>query len=203
MPDLEVVANIEELVSNLELEIAALIMAHIENALDYQLKASSIYTILISGQLVKPKMAKTKTIAVSEKVGVVSGWNSLNPKWTEFIAKNNGISLSQNETLVAEFYQNHIEEFKKYGYETKKWDLDSELYPGRHYRSHAEKQISVIKPCNSIGVSKGICEEDCYPYLCALAQIRKQHIVVADPNGVYLFYSNGQVKFVYHKNKSK
>ncbi|BAZ16817.1 hypothetical protein NIES4071_86950 [Calothrix sp. NIES-4071] len=169
MPDLEVVANIEELVSNLELEIAALIMAHIENALDYQLKASSIYTILISGQLVKPKMAKTKTIAVSEKVGVVSGWNSLNPKWTEFIAKNNGISLSQNETLVAEFYQNHIEEFNRYNYETKKWDLDSESEPGRHYRSHAEKQISVIKPCNSIGVSRGICEEDCYPYFCALA----------------------------------
>lgn len=120
-----------------------------------------------------------------------------------FIGVNNGILLLQNETLITEFYQNHIEEFKRYGYETKKWDLDSELNPGRHYRSHAEKQISVIKPCNSIGVSKGICEEDCYPYLCALAQIRKQHIVVADPNGVYLFYSNGQVKFVYHKNKSK
>jgi hypothetical protein len=199
MTDLQVVANFEELISNLDTEVAALIMGCIENAIDYRQKALSIYFILIEGKLVKPKMDKKKTIAVSENVGVVSGWNSLNPKWTVFIAENNGILLLQNETLIKEFYQNHIEEFKRYGYETKKWDLDSELEPGRHYRSHAEKQISVIKPCNSIGVSKGICEEDCYPYLCALAQVRQQYIAVADPIGVYLFYSNGQVKFVYYK----
>lgn len=198
MPDLRVVANIEELISNEEPMVAALIMADIENAKLYQQKASQIYSILQGGDLVKPKMLKRKTIAVSENIGAISGWNSLNPKWKEFIAENNNVSLSQDEVLVKEFYQNYIDEFRKYGYETKKWDLDPQEEPGCHYRSHAEKQISVIKPCNSIGVSRAICEEDCYPYLCALAQIRQQHIVVADPNGIYLFYSNGQVKFVYH-----
>jgi hypothetical protein len=43
-----------------------------------------------------------------------------------------------------------------------------------------------------------MCEEDCYPYFHALAQVRKQNLVVADPEGVWVFYKNGQVKFAYY-----
>ncbi|MBW4507122.1 MAG: hypothetical protein KME64_11495 [Scytonematopsis contorta HA4267-MV1] len=198
MQNIEVVSNVESFALKEEPADAALIMVYLKNAISYQEKALEIYNVLNEGKSVKPKMVKRKTIAVSDNTGVISGWNSLNPKWNKFIAENYNVSLEQNETKVREFYQNHIEKFNQYGYKTKKWDLDPQEDLGKHYRSHAEKQISVIKPCNSIGVSRGICEEDCYPYLRALAQIRQQHIVVADPNGVYLFHYNGQVKFVYH-----
>ena len=77
------------------------------------------------------------------------------------------------------------------------WELDPIEDLGKHYRSHAEKQISVIQSDNSIGVSRGMCEEDCYSYFYALAQIRQQSITISDPNGIWLFSSHGQVKFFY------
>ena len=142
-------------------------------------------------------MSNRKTIAVSDNIATVSGWNSLNTKWKQAIKQNNGIYLEQDESQVKEYYQNLRTEFNRYGYQTKVWDLDPIDDLGKHYRSHAEKQISVIQSDNSIGVSRGMCEEDCYPYFYALAQIRQQNIMIADPNGIWLFSSHGQVKFVY------
>ncbi|MEH1999597.1 MAG: hypothetical protein V7L00_12770 [Nostoc sp.] len=183
--------------SNLQSAIAAQIMANIDIANNFQKIAEEIYSILTSGRLVKPKMNNRKTIAVSDNVATISGWDSLNIKWKQAIKENYGISLEQDESKVKEYYQNFITEFNRYGYQTKVWELDPKNDLGKHYRSHAEKQISVIQPDNSIGVSRGMCEEDCYPYFYALAQIRQQDIVIADSNGIWLFYSHGQVKFVY------
>jgi hypothetical protein len=195
--NVEVVANIQDLVSNLESVIAAQIMADIDRANNFQKNAEEIYSLLTSGRLVKPKMSNRKTIAVSDNVATVSGWDSLNPKWKQFIKQNKGIYLEQDESQVKEYYQNFRTEFNRYGYQTKVWQLDPTNDLGKHYRSHAEKQISVIQPDNSIGVSRGMCEEDCYPYFYALAQIRQQNIIIADPNGIWLFYAQSQVKFVY------
>ena len=164
MPNVEVVANIQDLVSNLESVIAAQIMADIDRVNNYQKIAEEIYSILTSGRLVKLKMSNRKTIAVSDNVATVSGWDSLNPKWKQSLKQNNGIYLEQDESQVKEYYQNLRTEFNRYGYQTKVWDLDPKDDLGKHYRSHAEKQISVIQPDNSIGVSRRMCEEDCYPY---------------------------------------
>jgi hypothetical protein len=172
-------------------------MADIDKANHFQKIAEEIYSILISGRLVKPKMNNRKTIAVSDNVATVSGWDSLHTKWKQFIKQNKGIYLEQDESQVKEYYHNFRTQFNRYGYQTKVWQLDPANDLGKHYRSHAEKQISVIQPDNSIGVSRGMCEEDCYPYFCALAQIRQQNIIIADPNGIWLFYAQSQVKFVY------
>jgi hypothetical protein len=197
MMNVEVVANIQDFVSNLESLIAAQIMADIDRANNFQKTASEIYFILTSGRLIKPKMSNRKTIAVSDNVATVSGWDSLNIKWKQAIKQNNAMSLQQDESKVKEYYENFKTEFNRYGYQTKAWELDPSYDLGKHYRSHAEKQISVIQPDNSIGVSRGMCESDCYPYFYALAQLRQQNIMIADPNGIWLFYSHGQVKFVY------
>ncbi|NJK69603.1 MAG: hypothetical protein HC941_26535 [Microcoleus sp. SU_5_3] len=194
MPDLEVVAKIEDLVKNTEPTIATEIMAYVKVAQDYQKKAEKVYEILTSGKLVKPKMSSRKTIAVSENTAIVSGWDSLNLKWQKTIAEQLHLSLKQDESQVKEFYQAHQTEFAQYGYQTRTWELDPEEEPGKHYRSHAEKQISVIKPSPAIGISRAMCEEDCYPYFHALAQMRKQNLVVADPEGVWVFYNNDRVK---------
>jgi hypothetical protein len=197
MPDVEVVVNIQDLVFNLEPVFAIQIMTDIERANYFQKNAEELYSILTSGGLVKPKMSNRKTIAVSDNIATVSGWDSLNSKWKQAIKNNKGISLEQDESKVKEYYQNFITEFHRYGYHVKVWELDPKDDTGKHYRSHAEKQISVIQPNSSIGVSRGMCEEDCYPYFYALAQIRKQNMIIADPNGIWVFYSHGQVKFVY------
>ena len=198
MSNIEIVANIQDLVSNLESAIAAQIVLDIERAKNFQKIAEEIYSILSRGKFVKPKMSNRKTIAVSENVATISGWDSLNIKWKQAIQQSYSMSLEQDESKVKEYYQNLITEFNRYGYETKVWELDPSSEPGKHYRSHAEKQVSVIQPDRSIGVSRGICEDDCYPYFYATAQIRQQNIMIADPNGIWVFYSNGQVKFVYN-----
>lgn len=197
MPSIEVVANIQDLVFNLDVVVAAQIVTEINKAVLFQKKAQQIYSILTSGELVKPKMSKRKTIAVSDNIATISGWDSLNIKWKQAIIQNNGITLEQDTSKVKTYYLSLKTEFNQYGYQTKVWNLDPKDDLGKHYRSHAEKQISVINPDKPIGVSRGMCEEDCYPYFYAAAQIRQQNIIIADPNGIWVFYSNGQVKFVY------
>lgn len=195
MPEMEVVAKIEDLVQNTEPALATQIMAYVKAAQNYRVKAQKVYEILISGLLVKPKMSSRKTIAVSEDTATVSGWDSLNPKWKPVIAEQESLLLEQNQTKVKQYYEIYKKEFEKYGYKTRVWELDPHDDLGKHYRSHAEKQISVIKPSYSIGVSRPMCIEDCYPYLRALVQIRKQNIVIADSDGIWVFYGNSQVKF--------
>jgi hypothetical protein len=95
MPDLEVVAKIEDLVNNTEPTIAPEIMAYVKVAQDYHKKAEKVYEILTSGKLVKPKMSSRKTIAVSENTATVSGWDSLNLKWKKAIAEQLNLSLEQ------------------------------------------------------------------------------------------------------------
>jgi hypothetical protein len=197
MLNVEFVAKVQDLVYNLDSVIAAQIMADIDRANNFQKIASEIYSILISGKLIKPKMSNRKTIAVSNNVATVSGWDSLNIKWKQVIKQNNAISLEQDENKVKEYYDNFKIEFNRYGYQTKAWDLDPKNDLGKHYRSHAEKQISVIQPDNSIGVSRGMCKADCCPYFYAVAQLRQQNIIISDPDGIWLFYFDGQVKFVY------
>ncbi|MBW4667994.1 MAG: hypothetical protein KME60_11335 [Cyanomargarita calcarea GSE-NOS-MK-12-04C] len=104
MPNIEVVANIQDLVFNLESVIAAQIMADINRANNFQKTAEEIYSILRSGRLVKPKMSNRKSIAVSDNVATVTGWDLLNIKWTQAIKQNKHISLEQDESKVKEYY---------------------------------------------------------------------------------------------------
>lgn len=117
------------------------------------------------------------------------------------------LSLQQDAYKVREYVESNQEKFKEVGYETKRHWTDPEDKSGFHYQSHAEKQLSVLTSSPFMGISKSapkghdICADDCYPYLIAIAQIREQDIVVADPDGIWLFYSNGQAKFLGHKGE--
>ncbi|WP_207714371.1 hypothetical protein [Scytonema sp. UIC 10036] len=53
MPNVEIVANIQDFVSNFDSVIAAQIMADIDRANNFQKTASEIYFILTSGRLVR------------------------------------------------------------------------------------------------------------------------------------------------------
>ncbi len=112
-----------------------------------------------------------------------------------------GLSLQQDAYKVREYVESNQEKFKEVGYETKRHWTDPDDKSGFHYQSHAEKQLSVLTSSPFMGISKSVCADDCYPYLIAIAQIREQDIVVADPDGIWLFYSNGQVKFLGNKGE--
>jgi hypothetical protein len=203
--DLAAVERIEELVKGAEPAVAAQIIASVKAAQESQQKAKEVHKILTNRNFVRPTLKLQKTVAVSGNTVTVSGWNSLTPRMKEAVAQRLGMSLDQDTQKVREYYEQHKDEFKQFGYEPEEHPFDPKAKPdqdkesGKYYTSHAEKQASVIAPSTSIGVSKSVCEEDCYPYLHALAQVRKQNIAVADPDGVWVFYSNGSVKFLYNK----
>jgi hypothetical protein len=63
---------------------------------------------------------------------------------------------------------------------------------GRHFSSHAEKQLAAMKPGEPIAVSRAMCD-DCIPWFQKLAQYRKQTEVVADPKWVGVFRPDGTI----------
>lgn len=200
-----ITVHIDELVKYADPEVASKLKKAIDLSQEKQRKAAEIYKLLRS-RLVKRKLPRTKTIAVGENVATISGWNSLKPQWKALIAQQLGLFLKQDALKVRIFVEKHQEEFKQVGYETQNHNFDPKDKPGFHYQSHAEKQALALSSDSvvpSVGVSRNICAEDCYPYLSAFAQIKKQNLVVADPIGVWLFYSNGTVKFAFPKSETE
>lgn len=64
---------------------------------------------------------------------------------------------------------------------------------GRYVASHAEKQAAQWAPNQPIGVTRGMCG-DCQRYFKSLAKRTKRLQVVADPNVVRIFHTDGTVE---------
>ena len=120
-----------------------------------------------------------------------------------------GASATQNEAAVRAYYEAHKQEFAEMGYAplghfgdpvrpTKK-NPKQKPEPGKHHLSHAEKQAEAVSGGRAIGVSRPVCGKDCYPYFFALAKIKGQTFTIADPDGTYVFYPGGPIKFLPHK----
>ncbi|MFS2110166.1 DUF4123 domain-containing protein [Sphingomonas sp. Sphisp140] len=77
------------------------------------------------------------------------------------------------------------------GHELEPHPFDKD-FPGQYNASHAEKQMSVLSPDHPIGVSKPMCA-DCQGYFSKLAQHNGADQVVTDPNGTWIFKSDGSV----------
>jgi uncharacterized Zn-binding protein involved in type VI secretion len=65
-------------------------------------------------------------------------------------------------------------------------------FPGQYNASHAEKQLSILKPNDPIGVSRPMCS-DCQSYFSKLSQYRNTEQIVTDPNGTWIFKPDGSV----------
>lgn len=199
-PDYQMVESIEELVADAPKEIKAQLIEKIKSAQSSQQLAMQVQQIVRKGGGEKPvKRHRRKVVAVTELesgdfASTISGFNSLTKRQKEGVAAKMGISLSQNIDRVKEFYEANRETFRELGYtEPLKRPGDPKSIPGAGSMSHAEKQAEALES-TAIGVSQDVCKEDCYPYFYALAVIKKTHIVIADPSGVYVFYPNGTVK---------
>jgi uncharacterized Zn-binding protein involved in type VI secretion len=65
-------------------------------------------------------------------------------------------------------------------------------FPGQYNASHAEKQLSILKPGDPMGSSRPVCS-DCQSYLSKFAQHHNVEQVVTDPNGTWIFKPDGTV----------
>ena len=64
--------------------------------------------------------------------------------------------------------------------------------PGRYYASHAERQEALTAERPAIGVSRELCE-DCPGWFRHFAQYRGRTWYVTDPDGTWVFYTDGSV----------
>ena len=215
-PDHELVASIEELVANAPPEAKAGLIAAVNAAQDAQKKSMEVYTIITGGapQPIEAHEPKTAAVAVPDTgppVITVSGWGSLTKWQKREVAAKMGVPPEQNEPLVKAYFEAHKDEFKALGYgplghfgdptgPTKKTPTQGPE-PGKHHLSHAEKQAEAISGAKAIGVSRAVCRKDCYPYFFALAKIKGTTFTIADPDGTYIFYPGGPIKFLPHAKK--
>jgi len=79
---------------------------------------------------------------------------------------------------------------KEIGHPTKPADFADNGVPGQYYASHAERQLSITAVEREIGVSKPVCP-DCQQYFSRLAQYEGKDWYVADPDGGWVFRSDG------------
>jgi hypothetical protein len=68
--------------------------------------------------------------------------------------------------------------------------LDRGGWPGKFHASHAEKQLAVVSPNDSIAVSQKMCP-DCRQFFGRLAEHRQTTQVVSDPQGTWIFRPDG------------
>ena len=64
--------------------------------------------------------------------------------------------------------------------------------PGQYFASYAERQMALNAEWPHIGVSKAMCE-DCQNWFRSLAQYQRRDWYVTDPNGIWIFRTDGSV----------
>ena len=64
--------------------------------------------------------------------------------------------------------------------------------PGQYFASHAERQMALNAEWPHIGVSKAMCP-DCQGWFRSLAQYQHRDWYVTDPNGTWIFRTDGSV----------
>lgn len=64
--------------------------------------------------------------------------------------------------------------------------------PGQYFASHAERQMALNAEWPHIGVSKAVCP-DCQGWFRSLAQYQRRDWYVTDPNGTWIFRTDGSV----------
>jgi len=119
------------------------------------------------------KEFKPKTVA-SDGEKTLSGWGENKP---------DGYARASAESVKAKS--------EEIGHELEPHPYDRD-FEGQYHASHAEKQLSIVKPDDPIGVSKPMCS-DCQNYFSKLAGATGKDQVVTDPDGTWIFYADGTV----------
>ncbi len=194
-------ANQEELLAKIPAGAKSDVRAAIKEATDKQKVVQRVFDTALAKGFVRPR----KTMALADDV-TISGWGDLRVALDKLV-KGNALAVSQETAEVHNFVVANAAGLKGFGYETKGFIFDPKYAPGAYFKSHAEKQAFIAalqrleaecdtakkKAIASIGVTRPMCPDDCFPFFNAVAQLQSRTIVLADPAFVWVFLPNGDV----------
>lgn len=199
--DVFTAANMDELLAKIPAGAKSDVRKAVKEAADKQKAIQKIYDTAAAAGVIKP----SKTVSIGEEV-TLSGWGTLDQAFEKLI-QGKGLDLEQGTLEVWNYVQANAKGLKKYGYVIKPFIFDPKGAKGAYFASHAEKQAFLFvlaqlsqeadaakkKAIISLGVSRPMCPDDCFPFFKAVAQLEGRTITLADPSFVWVFLPSGQV----------
>jgi uncharacterized protein DUF4157 len=191
-------ANLEELLSQIPAGAKTDVRNAVKDAVDKKKAIDAVFAKAKAAGAVKP----TKTMSVMDGV-TISGWGT----YDQALDKLTKGRMVQQTAEVHDFITTYAAGLAKYGYSTKAFIFDPSYAPGAYYKSHAEKQAFIgaldrlekdldtakKKAVASIGVTRPICPDDCFPFFKAVSQMQGRTIVLADPVAIWVFGAGGEL----------
>ncbi|SFP20026.1 DUF4157 domain-containing protein [Variovorax sp. 770b2] len=198
--DIFTAANLEELLAKIPAGAKSDVRAAVKAAADKQKAVQQIYDTATAGGIVKP----TKTLALVDEI-TISGWGGLDGTLAA-LAQGKGLSVTQQTAEVHSYVVKYGAGLAKFGYSTKSFIFDPKYAQGAYFKSHAEKQAFIAalarlekeidgatkKAVATVGVTRPMCPDDCFPFFKAVSSLSGRTIALADPSFVWVF-TGGQV----------
>ena len=128
----------------------------------------------VKQQLPGTKRNKRKAVSSDRNNDALSGWSKDRPPG--FLDPNVEEVLQVTDEM---------------GYPRTSHYVDQEV-PGQYFASHAEQQMALKAKWPHIGVSKPMCP-DCQGWFRSLAQYQRRDWYVTDPDGTWIFRTDGSV----------
>ena len=192
-------ANLDELLKQFPAAAQPIVFEAVKSAKDKGKLVTDIYKEGVATHVIAPR----KTLALSD-VLTMSGWGQ-SKAILSVLQTAKGITIEEQSVETYNFAKNNAGALGSYS--PRPFIFDYRGTPGTYYLSHAEKQalMSTIssmqktvddaakKAIISLGVSRAMCPEDCFPFFKAVAPHLGRNIVLADPNYVWVFASSGDV----------
>jgi hypothetical protein len=194
-------ANLEELLAQIPAGAKSDVRQAVKDASDKQKAVQKVFDTAKAGGVVKP----TKTLSLADEI-TISGWGTLDQTLKKLV-KGRSMSLAQSVAEVHSYVTSNAAGLAKFGYSVKPFIFDPSYAPGAYFKSHAEKQSFIAaldrlekeidtakkKAVASIGVTRPVCPDDCFPFFKAVSQLQSRTIVLADPKVIWVFSAGGQV----------
>ncbi len=194
-------ANLDELLAKIPAGAKSDVREAVKEAADKQKAIQKIYDTAAASGAIKP----SKTVSIGEGV-TISGWGTLDEAFEKLI-EGKGLDLEQGSFEVWNYVNKNAKGLKKYDYVIKPFIFDPKGAKGAYFASHAEKQAFLFalaklkdeadaakkKAIISLGVSRPMCPDDCFPFFRAVSQLQGRTITLADPLAVWVFSPSGEV----------
>lgn len=198
--DIFTAANLDELLAKIPAGAKSDVRAAVKAAADKQKAVQQIYDTATAGGIVKP----TKTLALVDEI-TISGWGALDGTLAA-LAQGKGLTVTQQTAEVHSYVVKYGAGLAKFGYSTKSFIFDPKYAQGAYFKSHAEKQAFIAalarlekeidgatkKAVATVGVTRPMCPDDCFPFFKAVSSLSGRTIALADPSFVWVF-TGGQV----------
>jgi Domain of unknown function (DUF4157) len=199
-----IASSIDQILAQFPAAVRPYVLESIGSAKDKVQRATRIYQDGVKAGAIGSR----KTLALSD-VLTMSGWGQ-SKQILGVLTSAKRLTIAENSVEVYNFVvknKANADALAKANYTPKEFIFDYSGTPGTYYLSHAEKQafISTLSSLDkqviaarekglvSLGVSRPMCPQDCFPFFKVIAPFTGKNIVLADPNAVWVFSASGEV----------